>query len=157
MNKEIKDYLHFYLGCDVEHDKGIYRGTLIGIDSSCAKIHCDFFQRDKGHRVPKGKDFGYFDILQERMKPILRPLSDMTEEEKQWVKLTWEAPFAAFDREPDIRIFDYDSMHQARVPSMLACAEVTLYLLSKHFDLFGLIEAGLAIDKTKLHSQTLSP
>jgi hypothetical protein len=25
----------------------------------------------------------------------------------------------------------------------------TVYLLSKHFDLFGLIEAGLAIDQTK--------
>jgi hypothetical protein len=28
--------------------------------------------------------------------------------------------------------------------------ETFLWLLSKHFDLFGLIEAGLAIDKTKL-------
>lgn len=30
------------------------------------------------------------------------------------------------------------------------CHMLTVYLLSKHFDLFGLIEKGLAIDKTKL-------
>lgn len=29
------------------------------------------------------------------------------------------------------------------------CHEMTIYLISKHFDLFGLINAGLAIDSTK--------
>lgn len=33
--------------------------------------------------------------------------------------------------------------------SVLCLANDFRYLLSKHFDLFGLIEAGLAIDKTK--------
>lgn len=30
------------------------------------------------------------------------------------------------------------------------CHELTRYLLSKHFDIFGLIEAGLAIDQSKI-------
>jgi hypothetical protein len=46
-----------------------------------------------------------------------------------------------------IRIFegrDYETGDFMKVVSIVP------YLLSKHFDLFGLIDAGLAIDKTKI-------
>ena len=65
------------------------------------------------------------------IKPILRPLSDMTEEE---MREKHEAYLSA-----------------CKSLGLLAhgTAADTRYLLSHHFDLFGWIPAGLAIDKTK--------
>jgi hypothetical protein len=63
------------------------------------------------------------------VKPILRPLSDMTEPEGIEVQYM-----------VDQMGVGYNATHGA---------QITRYLLSRHFDLFGWIEAGLAIDKTK--------
>lgn len=60
-------------------------------------------------------------------KPILRPLSSMTgEEEVERGKV----------------------ILSARDEGLSEMAEVVRWQLSKHFDLFGLINAGLAIDAT---------
>jgi hypothetical protein len=75
----------------------------------------------------------------EEQKICLRPLSDMTEEELEYILDIGE--------------------HQSRiygVEEFIAGwkafgSETFRYLLSKHFDLFGLIESGLAIDKTKIN------
>jgi len=64
-------------------------------------------------------------------KPILRPLSDITEE----------------DMEEKDRIFERHV--GAKYAMIMATADFCKYLLSRHFDLFGWIESGLAIDKTK--------
>jgi len=62
--------------------------------------------------------------------PILRPLQDMTEEESNEVQFRVDKGGIGF----------YPTEH----------AEIVRYLLSRQFDLFGWIPAGLAIDKTKL-------
>lgn len=62
---------------------------------------------------------------------ILRPLSDMSEEER---------------KEAD----DVRGEGDGCGNNAISEAYEFKYLLSKGFDLFGLIEAGLAIDKTKL-------
>ena len=62
--------------------------------------------------------------------PILRPLSDMTEEESNEVQYKVDK----------IGIGFYPKEH----------AEIVIYLTSLGFDIFGWIPAGLAIDKTKL-------
>ncbi len=99
----IKDYLHLYLGCDM----------LDISDNSTYTLHPEML----------------YASIKDGDKPILRPLSDMTEDESEFVA---------------------DAAWQGK-PTIYMNAEITAYLLSKHFDLFGLIEAGLAIDKTKLH------
>lgn len=66
-------------------------------------------------------------------KLVLRKLSDMTEEER-----------AQKDRLKNME----DNYTSAWEPLMNR-AESIKYLLSKHFDLFGLIPAGLAIDKNQ--------
>lgn len=129
--QDIKDYLHLYLGCEVVHDKGVYKGTLIGMDVSCAKIHCDFF--NKTHCVPKDKDFGDFDIMKNRIKPILRPLSDLGDYEK-------------LDR-------DQFATSKAK-PYHYSFAMETLWYLKNGFDIFKLIESGLAIDATTIKNKT---
>lgn len=72
-------------------------------------------------------------LNREGFKLLLRPLFDITAvEQNEW----W-----AIDLPKDDTIFLYESQRNALR---------TQYLLSKGFDLFGLIEAGLALDKTKL-------
>jgi hypothetical protein len=104
MTKNIRDYLHLYLGCECWwEDK---------YGDSGGRTEIDFYMIAElyGERI--------------KLKLILRPLSNMTEEEMK-------------ESEP----FMFDSF------------ELTRYLLSKHFDLFGLIDAGLAIDKTTINSR----
>lgn len=104
--KNTKDYLHLYLGCEVVIEKSSYW---------C--VHeFDYHKGEKRLLLPSVLTW----VRNNEMivKPILRPLSDMTEEEDA---------------------IDCD----------LSPAEKFRFRLSKDFDLFGLIEAGLAIDKTK--------
>lgn len=121
--KELKDYL-----C-------LYRNQKVLVTESTGYTYEDdidamIFDESVNLRV-----FGdyYFDDNNDcSIQLILRPLSDMTDKEK----------------EEEIRISDdrKDDDYEKRKPS----ARGITYLLSKGFDLFGLIESGLAIDKTTL-------
>lgn len=176
MEKNIRDYLHLYLGCDVEHDTGKWRGCLSSIGHHTANIFCDYLKRNEGHKIPEGREWGYFDILLERLKPMLRPLSDMTEEEAADV-YTIERDRILHPPTDDHDIsrrtdfgwvvtrldhtnigllirFDgvcYKVIDEGKKPTIEPAMNQPLifqYMLSKHFDLFGLIKSGLAIDKT---------
>jgi len=68
---QVKDVIHLYLGCDVEIDETILQLKAVGLGGWTAS-------NDKESNTIHGK-WGYKDI-----KPILRPLSGMTEEE--WKK-----------------------------------------------------------------------
>ena len=107
MEKNIKDYLHFYIGCEFSN----------GLD---AKVRTVTFSNADTILGAKVGDF----------KLILRPLSDMTEEEgEEWQKIGFE---------PDSRGVDYWPMMARNIK----------FLTDKGFDLFGLIEANLAIKKS---------
>ncbi len=111
MDKHIKDYISLYIGCELQTpdcigiNMGLYYADEIG------------YFNGVNVRYPEGKVYvqNYNQI-----KLILRPLSDMTEEEKK----------------------DIMNLNE------MGIYEKVRYWLSKHFDLFGLIDAGLAIDKT---------
>ena len=112
--KDIKDYLHLYLGCEVlweiEHESASEGGTEI-LD---------------GHLVETAK------AGLRIVKPVLRHLSDMIEE--------------------DCNLLGWDYKYQGKIISHRAenlFPEEVRILLKQGFDLFGLIEAGLALDKTK--------
>jgi len=133
--KEIKDYLHLYLGCEVAvpsianiEDWEDYFLLSVSIHN-CIIIHAEH---------------GISTFKHEQVKPILRPLSSMTEDEKK------EIGFAAFE------VLRKDEFDNKRLPprniSCMWAARQTVFLLSKHFDLFGLIESGLAIDATKIQA-----
>lgn len=110
MEKEIKDYLHLYLGCEIITGTGVKTLT-------CSELQCiDFFEE--------------FEFV----KPILRPLSDMNEEESKEV--------CKYIRDPKaLQVFRTCFGKEFINPS------VTRYLLSRHFDLFNLIHQGLAVNK----------
>lgn len=131
MKTELKDVLHFYIGCkgwDSEAP-GEEIMTIIGYSII-----------NGNHLI--SDEHGNFDIPIKDIKPILRPLSDMTDDEIKYVgedlkQGTWNAP--------DIRSnpkLAWSIHHMNPV--------VFVYLINQGFDLFDLIESGQAIDKTKL-------
>lgn len=116
--KKIEDYLPLYLGCQLfEMGGGI--GEFLGL----AKFGDRGFQifNNCSSNEPYWGGIALY-------KPILRSLSDMSEEESEkWRQIS------------------------LLIPDPIECdAERTRYLLSKYFDLFNLIESGLAIDKNSL-------
>jgi len=83
---------------------------------------------------------------------FIRPLSSITEEEKIELLLIIGEPkmYAAFDFRIGDEMHYLNLVGESGVIIIGFNPESVKYLLSKHFDLFGLIEAGLAIDKTVL-------
>lgn len=113
--KKLKNYLHLYLGCEVQCVKG-EQSLLREYNISQGQVF----------RLGSNRIFAVL-MLIDYFKLILRPLSSMTEEESLELE---KYPMA------------YDTMQR------WWSSEQFVWLLSKGFDLFGLIEAGLAIDKT---------
>jgi len=200
--KELKDYIHFYLGCEVEYE-GILNGKEMGEELKANKH--DVFYIPKVEAV-RGVKRGYLKEIRQnidgsrkyrignrglqshysckRFKPALRPLSDMTEEE---MSVLVQILFSDVDDKIDpeelqLEMFYWDNATMVdgdiQVRANISCRcfqgqlairecgsmqlfdddkgspvrlnnipEGTRYLLSKRFDLFGLIEAGLAIKK----------
>lgn len=118
---DIRTYLPLYLGCEVLatrdnpilKEQAIYKGDV-------RKLTAPFL----------------FDAMYaaSAFRLLLRPLSDMTVEEKDDLKnLKYDIEQLAADR---------------------GAAEITLWHLSKQFDVYDLIEDGLALDKTKFEVST---
>jgi hypothetical protein len=114
MEKNIKDYLHLYFKC----------WGLVSNSKS------DEYEDGKWVLSCGVHEAAMLGLLM--FTPILRPLSDMTEEEENMYYSFYHNPFSKNVRQ-----------------SILMDSQAIHYLLSKYFDLFGLIEAGLAIDATK--------
>ncbi len=177
--KQIKDYLHLYLGCRCTVANH-FESILIGIHTNgkCQVAYA------------KGSCFWEAEYI----KPVLRPLSDMSEDEAEhfaWLCLNTKNPdneeVEVIDKdEIDVELvlndggLDLDNDVEIYIGVNLRCfdgyiaimkdgrigiadefepsskmkpvdsvAEKVLYLLSCGFDLFSLIKAGLAIDKTQ--------
>jgi hypothetical protein len=129
MNKKIEDYLHLYLGCEVK---------VLDIDGQTFTDKVESVHDNKSGKGFSIYEFGDcpFDNHEEyyqRIMPILRPLSDMTEEERIECKAESTVRFAA-----------HSMQYEKLEPDQF------IKLLSKGFDLFNLIPEGLAIDKTSL-------
>jgi hypothetical protein len=112
MSKKIQDYLHLYgTGVIVFFDRQNWRVT-------------EFRRKTvKGTRTDQShsNEFYYHEC-----RPILRPLSDMTDEERVYLG------FSAMIKD-----------------EIIWTPEKYRYAISRGFDLFNLINEGLAIDKTK--------
>lgn len=183
--KELKDYLHLYLGCEVKFQSPFFNlerkfnslGELIRIDKSG-----ECLIRSNSNVTAL---YGW-----QNVKLILRPLSDMTEDEMIEVILH-TAPEDMEDKptaeDHSLEMFYNDGGNMVDADVAIGCnyscicyegqiairkcgsvhffddngeptnainmPKVFLYLLSKHFDLFRLIESGLAIDKSTLKTE----
>jgi thiol-disulfide isomerase/thioredoxin len=139
--KSAQNFLHLYIGCDCQL---LYRDGMAEKADEFAPTLTHYVQDnfDKAKVVKMDAHTVAF-FSPDFIKPILRPLSDMTEEEfKDVAHLKYTLP------EDEIQ----QIVKERRIDLLETSSTVFVYLLSKHFDLFRLIEAGLAIDKTKMNT-----
>jgi hypothetical protein len=155
MNKQF-DWLKFYIGCECE------------IKTITGEISTQAFNGLLYHVCIGGGQ-----NLPVTIKPHLRPLTDMTEDEMKTIyKIVFKKDFPKSGTilwYPDKNTYS-DPRHvlssgvnrlgvenSGRIWADCDMQiwkynqhEVTIYLLNQHFDLFDLIASGEAIDKTKL-------
>lgn len=153
--KQLKDYLHYYLYGNI-YEVGVSTSQLIGIGDCYYTI-----------KTKQGNPLTLSDRAE--IKLVLRRLEDMTEGDlKEMITRLSLIDLSGCEFEYDqywvnaIRkgvVVDclsiemngqIDMMHYTHATNPQA--EAFHYLLSKGFDLFGLIDAGLAID-----AKTLTP
>jgi hypothetical protein len=142
---EIKDVIHYYLGCDIWEEYNNKIGKLVGITSA-------------GEIQILHKTIWTFQIKETKL--ILRPLSSMTKEDvREWSEVTvTHTPYCV---ELDSKDDDGEFTEVYPDGSILSRSKddgdirpinggLLFTLLIKHgFDLFGLIESGQAIDSSK--------
>jgi hypothetical protein len=114
---KFKDVAHLYLNVECQTPEDIQRIKAVYFDST--PVFYDTV-----------KDYEYDEI-----KPLLRPLSDMTEEERVWFK----DEVLPLGKKHDMAYFQ----------DIRDAANIINRLRNKGFDCDGLIESGEAIDKTK--------
>lgn len=132
--KKIEDYIHLYIGCDVQWTR-----------SDGAKLISKLTLSDAGWL--KRRD---------DVKLLLRPLSSITKEEA--IMLADIIHPESKGNHPDDVINDPDLLpsvtrnltaNRAKFYASVSF-EMTRFLLSKSFDIFGLIDANFALDATKI-------
>ncbi len=121
--KNIKDYLHLYLGCQVLCPKQI--GWIHSQKTATLTLYFWYHNNDK------------------KLTPILRPLSDIKEDERMEIMDILGLVYSEYIilALKDKTIYKIDLKNSF---------ELTRFLLLKGFDLFGLIDDGLALDATKI-------
>jgi hypothetical protein len=124
-----EEVAHLYLGCEVigtYNDASGSRGYLTGITNGGTECEIQFIEED-GFNVSEEPEFN--DIKE--VKPILRRLETISADED---KEAWN-------------IWNDDFVKKSGTNCGIAYeAGKIKYLLSKHFDCFGLIDAGHALD-----------
>lgn len=129
MSKEINEYLAFYIGRPVEYGYEDTKkiGKLIG---KVMPWGWQVEQSDR-HKPP-------LNVTGDLVKPILRSLEDITEQECEEYNRIHNMCHSINKLQDQIR----------------TDAHATQYLLSRGFDLFGLITQGLALDESKIKTQS---
>lgn len=184
--KDIKDYLHLYIGCEVQYpdiDGSTVIAKLTGMTNGDG-IETTYLETQRGEDMVGDylawKENGNHHSNAFNLKLLLRPLSDMTEEEAIEIgelvigkydsvkfrvdkNLSTSGEFRywkvhkehrgygkslTIDENGEVDVYDRhdDGSHTIYIKQHF----VTKYLLSKGFDLFNLINDGLALDKTNL-------
>lgn len=174
MEKKLSDYIHFYLNpfhktkilVDGEHEMFLWDLEFI---PDMDIVHFTAAPNEfKGPDIEDDGEWQLFNDTEEltRMKLFLRPLSDMTEEDLQIVKDIDLIPeftitHSKYGVEIDSITYDGFCLNIYSDGSMdCFCKDnretypyqgpiIFTNLLKKGFDLFGLIESGLAINKSK--------
>lgn len=116
MQKQFSEVAHLYLGCEVVRPDGRTILKTIGIENGC-------------YSHIENNSFTYSDVT--KCKPILRRLEDIKYEDCKAVGFQ--------DAE------DFISYYTDASGFLLSIPDIT-YLLSKGYDLHGLIDNGFAID-----------
>ena len=122
--KKIKDYLHLYIPCRCIRTDTNQEMLLVGIDNHGENWHPD----DKCVKF-EGALWKWSDV-ERLIKPVLRPLSNIQPDEDKECNNIMFGDYA--EKFKGKNIIHYEG-------------EKIKYLLKKGFDVFGLIDANLAV------------
>jgi hypothetical protein len=111
------------------------KGYLTGVTNGGSEAEIQFFEED-GVNVFEHPEFN----LIEQVKPILRPLSSMTEDE--FKERFYDPASAIFCGSFEMQ---YKTFIGLKIEQVCYPPDYIAWLLSKHFDLFNLIPNGEAI------------
>lgn len=137
--KKLSEYLPYYLGCRCKYKHQEKKG-LINIHEGVGMWRLIAIHYTEGKVNLEAK--GCIEVVSMKdVTPILSKLEDITEEDIKAV---------GFEAHQMLRNEQGDRVIPAKEKGFVWAAKQTHYLLSKHYDLFGLIESGLAIDKKTL-------
>ena len=141
--KDLKDYLHLYFGSICQITWTEQCSEEMGFEDGLHRINGIVLQNLEG--IESGKLH-------------VRPLSDMSEDEG-FVTICKNTFYPCYFSSKEKNYIGYRQLFTSgrkskikweQFPVNPKTAESVKYLLSKYFDLFGLIEAGLAIDSTTI-------
>lgn len=132
--KHLSAYLPYKLNCVVE-----------GYDNPLPMISAYYddqneYECSAALQEVTGNDFGF---NPDEFKPILRPMTDLTKE----IQLNSENFIPIEKISPVPNFFNVDFIKRTPLASSF---EVVVKLLELHFDIFGLINEGLAVDINSL-------
>jgi hypothetical protein len=134
---KLQDVIHYYIGCNLgTHEMKI--GKLIGIDKK--EPHSTYYVKEFRHGCVEKADDLHWNSDLGNLRPILRRLEDMTEEEAKFILENYS--FCSVDMPMNKKKFAIEIAK--RLVNQIPVAH---YLLTQHFDLFNLIDAGLAVDQ----------
>jgi hypothetical protein len=134
---KLKDYLHYYLHGQI-YEVGVSTCTLLGIGDCYYTI-----QTKQGTKL----------TLSDRadIKLVLRRLEDMTEEEAREF-LKHAVPGAEYISQNEWGVIWKSQDSRSEIFYLFGPPAGFHYLLTHHFDLFNLIDAGLAVDEKTVKS-----
>lgn len=142
MDKDIKQYLHYYLGCEIDTGTGYV--TLIAVQKEvipCADFRVIVLNGNVIHELH----------CDDKCKLVLRKLESMTEGEWQEIRFHLSADIVA--AVPIIKWQDrprWVVVLENRIQTNTLKFLDGIELIKRGFDLFGLIDAGLALDKATI-------
>jgi hypothetical protein len=176
--KKIEDYLHFYLPVKVELNNGggkVYNRTAVAVGNMDNEYKYVTLRMGEGVKA-----FTHSILFSEpnRVKPILRPLHDMTEEEaillfkkvslfdlsecefefgenySTWINANFKGRIIDSIKfvGDNVEMMNNDGTFSAINP----IHSVFEFYLSKGFDLFGLIDEGLAVNACDLKTGSIA-
>lgn len=172
MSMELKDVFHFYLGCEVKTNDVVSGDQVIKHGRVGTFIGYTDRHRLSARVLFRAGPEGDCNVMM--LRPILRHLNSMTEADcpdwfKTWMPngfdVNWQVSNSHGYIEVDSRADDGYLLTISQDGSMnCECkdngeqyeyrgAELFAHLLSRGFDLFGLIKSGKAIDATSLTQQ----
>ena len=156
---DIKDYIHFYLGQNVRFNG--MTGTLTAVEKINENIRVSI-------HVPADRENPEWNVPPELIKPILRPIEGMTDEEIKFVLkipgfadiyernnyqdhlevlYKYKNPIPGDPNDEDYQDTIYSGNGIATRPRYLELSASKLnFMTNNGIDVFGLIDAGLAIE-----------
>jgi len=137
--KHLAPYLPYGLKVNFSRNNGMFKSDNVNLQNTAM---CHNTTVNETYFLCKDVSYGIFDC-----KPILRPLSDITEDSEMFESVNNMicGDIVSFRGDKIVMYIGGSWVHADEFPY-----DIAVMLFEKHYDVFGLIEKGLAININEL-------